>query len=587
MINYYNPIYFPTAVLIADTLNSNEIGGVKLGADLIPPGLTKAGGIAVSAALEVDSQYGAILFPRLIQANINQMNMTDGMMFYNKTSNAFQFRINGSTETFSQGSGNVDGPGVTVIGNLPIWDNITGTLLADSGISINRIISGPSASTVGRLAAWDNTTGTSLEDSGVLISDIVKGPFSSTVGNIPVWDNLTGNLLSDSNLAVDNVISSLAGGPDGNIAVFDSVYKSIKDSGINISKVPVTPLFSSLNNRGKALVDLNRMENLNIIQFSTNGDNANDAYLSIADNVALMRLATLVKRDDSGIGSIIVSQSVAPDMSNTSAILEIQSTTQALLVSRMSTAQADGIPDKKDGMVIYDNITKKFKFREDGVWNQYASGNGNLNVTLFEPSWPPPANRYTAGQDDDVILVSSENVLGRIFLPQITPAIKGKVYTIKNINSGGFSLNPDSLDSIDGVYSAEVFFPANNFSSVSVISDGVSGWSIIDYYSGVITSNGYRLVDDSNYDLPTNIEIADNIVGVNLTFTGIVYLPEASLCKGREFTVKDESGTASELKRVIVEVSAAGTIDNALQAIIDTPYSSLTFYSNGTQWFIK
>jgi hypothetical protein len=51
----------------------------------------------------------------------------------------------------------------------------------------------------------------------------------------------------------------------------------------------------------------------------------------------------------------------------TSAMVDIQSTTGALIVSRMSTAQRNALT-AVDGMIIYNTSTTAFNFRENGAW---------------------------------------------------------------------------------------------------------------------------------------------------------------------------------------------------------------------------
>jgi hypothetical protein len=60
-----------------------------------------------------------------------------------------------------------------------------------------------------------------------------------------------------------------------------------------------------------------------------------------------------------GIGTI------AP---NSSAILDLTSTTQAFLPPRMTTTQRDAIPSPVAGMVIYNTTTNVLNFRNATAW---------------------------------------------------------------------------------------------------------------------------------------------------------------------------------------------------------------------------
>ena len=67
---------------------------------------------------------------------------------------------------------------------------------------------------------------------------------------------------------------------------------------------------------------------------------------------------TNILRGKTGIGGSTVA---------TSAVLDIQSTTGALIVSRMTTSQRNALT-AVDGMIIYDTSTSAFNFRENGSW---------------------------------------------------------------------------------------------------------------------------------------------------------------------------------------------------------------------------
>lgn len=59
--------------------------------------------------------------------------------------------------------------------------------------------------------------------------------------------------------------------------------------------------------------------------------------------------------------------------------LELQSTTSALLLSRMTTAQRDAMT-AVDGMILYNTSTTAFNFRESGAWIALGGGGGGIIV---------------------------------------------------------------------------------------------------------------------------------------------------------------------------------------------------------------
>lgn len=108
-------------------------------------------------------------------------------------------------ELDSPPSGAVVGPGTSVVGDIATWNNTSGTLLADSGIKFSTDgtlasdsdalsptqkavktyvdahagsgIVGPGTSTVGDIVLWNNITGTAVSDSGAAIS--IDGTFAA------------------------------------------------------------------------------------------------------------------------------------------------------------------------------------------------------------------------------------------------------------------------------------------------------------------------------------------------------------------------------------------------------------------------
>lgn len=79
----------------------------------------------------------------------------------------------------------------------------------------------------------------------------------------------------------------------------------------------------------------------------------------------------------------------------------------------------------------------------------------------------------------------------------------------------------------------------------------------------------------------------DNYVGMTSTSAAVsVVLPTPSSDnKGQIYTVKDESGGAAT-HNITVTVSGGSNIDGSSSAIISSNYGSISFYCNGTQWYV-
>lgn len=59
---------------------------------------------------------------------------------------------------------------------------------------------------------------------------------------------------------------------------------------------------------------------------------------------------------------------------NTSALLDITSTTRGFLPPRMTTAQVTAVATPADGLIVYDTDTDTIKLRANGAWVSLTSG---------------------------------------------------------------------------------------------------------------------------------------------------------------------------------------------------------------------
>jgi hypothetical protein len=89
----------------------------------------------------------------------------------------------------------------------------------------------------------------------------------------------------------------------------------------------------------------------------------------------LVIIALLVNKINAQIG--INANNAAP---NPAAMLDIASSTKGLLIPRMSTAQKEAIPNKPEGLMVYDTDLKQFSFWNSTTWQEIAGGGGGLPV---------------------------------------------------------------------------------------------------------------------------------------------------------------------------------------------------------------
>jgi hypothetical protein len=80
---------------------------------------------------------------------------------------------------------------------------------------------------------------------------------------------------------------------------------------------------------------------------------------------------------------------------------------------------------------------------------------------------------------------------------------------------------------------------------------------------------------------PYNVQLTDYYLAVDIVGPSSIVLPVSPV--GTVFVVKDIDGDA-DTNNIII--TAATTIDGSAAATINSPYGSLTFIFNGTEWNI-
>lgn len=113
-----------------------------------------------------------------------------------------------SSPAISGGGGSISGPGSSVVGDVVLWNNTVGTLVADTGIVGSQLVRNPSLiSNANDLAIFNSTGGIVINSSGLSYLDVVQRPLTgAVVGNVPVFNDPTGNLLADSGKALSSYL---------------------------------------------------------------------------------------------------------------------------------------------------------------------------------------------------------------------------------------------------------------------------------------------------------------------------------------------------------------------------------------------
>jgi hypothetical protein len=104
-----------------------------------------------------------------------------------------------------------------------------------------------------------------------------------------------------------------------------------------------------------------------------------------------------------------------------------------------------------------------------------------------------------------------------------------------------------------------------------------------EYESGVwVTSLGnFTTINIPNYTLQPN----DHFIHVIHSATAEIMIATVELIKGRKFTVKDATGDAA-INNITISTQNTAKIDGLDTFVLNTNYESVTFYSDGTNWFV-
>jgi len=244
---------------------------------------------------------------------------------------------------------------------------------------------------VSAVAEFRSTTGGVLLPAmtSVQMGELNPAPglmiFDTTIGDFRTYDGAdwtipsAGDIVGPGGATVINNIVTWAAN-DG---------LAVKDSGVGIAQVP--PPLESLSVLGlESLVTGYKIDNLNYINFVNSvGSILVEGFFAVQhilnNGSSVEQVATIIN------GSLLPSGG----SSSVSAILEIQSTTGALLLSRMTTAQMNALEFPKPGMLLHNLDTGKTVLREGTDWVDVissglltlngavtGSGSGTITTTL-------------------------------------------------------------------------------------------------------------------------------------------------------------------------------------------------------------
>ena len=96
---------------------------------------------------------------------------------------------------------------------------------------------------------------------------------------------------------------------------------------------------------------------------------------------------------------------------------------------------------------------------------------------------------------------------------------------------------------------------------------------------------GFALAQRSSA-VSDNVELFDCIVGCTDNSAARTFTLPSGASNGQTFVIKDEAGTAGTANAITIDTAGAELIDGAATATINSNYGSLSFYFDGTNYFV-
>jgi hypothetical protein len=258
---------------------------------------------------------------------------------------------------------NTSGNQNTAIGAASLYSNTTGTSNTATGqFALFSNTTGTNNTAIGQNALSKNTTGnfnTALSSS--VLSSNTEGGANVAIGNSALIFNTLGN----DNTAVGNVAIGNNIDGDGNTAIGRNALDDIR-TGNNNTAV------------GKYSGTLGDLSNTVAIGYNATATASNTIQLG-DNNITDVKTSGVITSRGLGIGT----------KSNTSAALEVNSSSQGFLPPRMTAAQRDNIVTPVAGLVVWCSNCADFgelQVYNGSIWTNMIGG----AVSLVPSSSPPP-----------------------------------------------------------------------------------------------------------------------------------------------------------------------------------------------------
>tara|TARA_Y100001972_G_C7623217_1_gene312580 strand:- start:164 stop:1291 length:1128 start_codon:yes stop_codon:yes gene_type:complete len=231
--------------------------------------------------------------------------------------------------------------------------------------------------------------------------------------------------------------------------------------------------------------------------------------------------------------------------------------------------------------------------------NDQVIHQANGGLQLIPPSFGPQSGNnyalelYTAHPDNggsrifptDPIDWQIDYFNGIVFIQdylstKIPTYARGFIYTGKYADE----VITDSGESGGGVVSS-VSNGVDNRIATFTGANSLNGEANLTFNSNVLTINAGVVNKRNAISSTMTASVSDYIIGVSAGSSIVVQLPNAStLGNGQTYIIKDEAGTAPTYP-IEVKAATGQTIDGQASVYLESPYSSINLYCNGTDKF--
>ena len=584
--------------------------------------ITRLSSVSVDASYNTNPGNGAgngFYVPQLTTTQMNAITPQNGGLIYNTTAGTF-YSYDGGWIPLAVAGGGVGGPGTSVVGDIAVFANATGNLIADSGVQITQVppaLASTSLVDVNEIRnlgyiQFTNDTGVILVDAIAAVQFINNDPSTGVLPTTIFNPTLTGStsvsavveiqgsdgvfLMSRLTTAERDLLNQLQPGmlfynTSLNLLQYrdNTTWQSLSTGGgssfvfvdtgnasnalfLGIGAGPALPSnYGSFNIAlGYETLKLNVDGNFNIAIGSAALKNNINGQYNIAIGASALTVNTVNNNIAIGQNALFNTQVGAVNLAigyetlytNIAGGSNIALGYQALYNNTGSSNIAIG------GATLYAN---------EGGASNIAVGNGVLGGNKI-------GNYNTAIGEGALSSSKGDNNVGVGY---------GSMAT-NETGSGNICIGTSSDVASSALTNAVAIGPIAivGASNSMVLGPVGSGFKVgINTTTPLATfhNNGGMALNIIEVVANHAVQPTDHIIGV--TGSGgpkLITLPAASAAnRGRIVTVKDESGTAgdSPSQNIDINVSGGGDINGSTPFTLNLNYQSASFYSNGTKWF--